>query len=194
MTERLPESQVEQGARPAPTLASIFESEFDYVYNTLRRFGVREADAVDQVQEVFIVVNQLLPDYDASRPIRPWLVAIAYRVAGRYRSLSRNVREVLDVKAAEPTDTAPLADEAIERDEARTLALEAINQIDLPRRAVFVLAELDELPIPEVAEALGIPLNTAYSRLRLAREDFEGAVRRLRAAREHASRMKRGRP
>ena len=98
------------------------------------------------------------------------------------------------MKAAEPTDTAPLADEAIERDEARTLALEAINQIDLPRRAVFVLAELDELPIPEVAEALGIPLNTAYSRLRLAREDFEGAVRRLRAAREHASRMKRGRP
>jgi len=197
VTEPAGEAQVvavglEAPASPRPSFAAIFEAEFDYVYNTLRRFGVREADAIDQVQEVFIVVNQLLPDYDASRPIRPWLVAIAYRVAGRYRSLSRNVREVLDVTPAEPTDTAPLADETIERDQARALALEAIDQIDLPRRTVFVLAEIDEVPIPEIAEALGIPVNTAYSRLRLAREDFESAVRRLRATRQHASHVKRG--
>jgi RNA polymerase sigma-70 factor, ECF subfamily len=165
---------------------SIFESEFDFVYNTLRRFGVREADASDQAQEVFIVVHQLLPDYDASRPVRPWLVAIAYRVCGRYRTLARNVREVLDVEPADPEDMAPLAVQQLEEHERRALALEAMDHIDLPRRAVFVLSEIEEQPMPEIAEALGIPLNTAYSRLRLAREDFEKAVRRLSAQKARA--------
>jgi RNA polymerase sigma-70 factor, ECF subfamily len=175
---RLPE--VEEGTERAPPIfRSIFESEFDFVYNTLRRFGVREADASDQAQEVFIVVHQLLPDYDATRPIRPWLVAIAYRVAARYRTLSRNVREVLDPPKSEPADSSPGAVQKVEQDEMRALTLEALDQIELSRRVVFVLAEIEEQPVPEIAETLGIPLNTAYSRLRLARDEFEKAVRRI---------------
>jgi RNA polymerase sigma-70 factor, ECF subfamily len=162
-----------------PLFRSIFEAHFDFVYHTLRRFGVREGDAADQAQEVFIVVNQLLPDYDASRPVRPWLVAIAYRVSARYRTLARNVREVLDENPVEPTDPAPGAVQKLEQDEMRALTLEAMDQIELSRRAVFVLADIEEQPVPEIAESLGIPLNTAYSRLRLAREDFERAVRRI---------------
>jgi RNA polymerase sigma-70 factor, ECF subfamily len=171
--------QVEGGGANQPVFRSIFESEFDFVYNTLRRFGVREADASDQAQEVFIVVHQLLPDYDATRPIRPWLVAIAYRVSARYRALVRNVREVLDTETAEPIDSSPGVLHRLEQNELRTLALEAMDQIELSRRVVFVLADIEEQSIPVIAESLGIPLNTAYSRLRLAREDFEKAVRRL---------------
>jgi RNA polymerase sigma-70 factor, ECF subfamily len=184
MTEptRSPQEQEERHVEP-PTFRSIFDSEFDFVYRTLRRFGIREADATDQAQEVFIVVHQLLPDYDASRPIRPWLVAIAYRVAGRYRTLARNVREVLDEEPAELADSAPIASSQLEEEERRALTLEALGQVELSRRAVFVLAEIEEQPIPEIAEALSIPLNTAYSRLRLAREDFEKAVRRIWARR-----------
>jgi RNA polymerase sigma-70 factor, ECF subfamily len=180
VTEPLRPAEVEEGEgdRP-PIFRSIFESEFDFVYNTLRRFGVREADASDQAQEVFIVVHQLLPDYDATRPVRPWLVAIAYRVAARYRTLSRNVREVLDPPPVEPVDSAPGAVQKLEQDEMRTLTLEAMDQIEISRRVVFVLAEIEEQPVPEIAKTLGIPINTAYSRLRLAREDFEGAVRRI---------------
>ena len=83
----------------------------------------------------------------------------------------------------EEIDPAPLGDEKIEAEEARALMLEAIQAIDLPRRGVFILAELEEQPMPEIAAALQIPLNTAYSRLRLAREEFEKAATRLLARR-----------
>jgi RNA polymerase sigma-70 factor (ECF subfamily) len=168
----------------------LFDGEFSYVWNTLRRLGVREADVLDQTQEVFVIVHGLLPDYDASRPRRPWLFGIAYRVALRYRALARHRYELAGEVSHEPSDPAPLADEHMEASEARALLLEAIHAIDLPRRAVFVLAEIEERPIAEIAAALEIPVNTAYSRLRLAREDFEKAAQRLRA--RQASGTKRG--
>jgi RNA polymerase sigma-70 factor (ECF subfamily) len=165
----------------APTFRAIFEGEFDYVWNALRRLGVREADLLDQAQEVFVVVHSLLADYDPTLPIRPWLFAIAYRVASRYRSLARNAREILDGQAEESVDGAPRADQLLEAEQRRELLLEAIQGIELPRRAVFILSEIEERPMAEIALSLQIPVNTAYSRLRLAREDFAAAVQRIKA-------------
>jgi RNA polymerase sigma-70 factor (ECF subfamily) len=147
----------------------------------MRRLGVRESDLLDQAQEVFVVVHGLFADYDPTRPIRPWLFAIAYRVASRYRSLARHKREILDDAPVEPVDRAPPADQQLEAEQARELLMEAISAIDLPRRAVFILSEVEERPMAEIAESLQIPVNTAYSRLRLAREDFAAAVQRIRA-------------
>jgi RNA polymerase sigma-70 factor (ECF subfamily) len=160
---------------------SIFENEFDYVWNTLRRLGVREADLKDQTQEVFLIVHQLLDDYDRTRPMRPWLFGIAYRYAARYRALARNRREVWIDPSETPVEQA-LADDQVAAAEDRALVLRAIEQIEFTRRAVFVMAEIDGCTVPEIADALAIPLNTAYSRLRLARRDFTVAVTRLRAA------------
>jgi RNA polymerase sigma-70 factor (ECF subfamily) len=168
-----------------PSFRAVFDAEFSYVWNALRRLGVREADLLDQCQEVFLVVHNLLADYDPTRPIRPWLFAIAYRVASRYRSLARHKREVLGDEPREPVDAAPRPDEKLEGAEARALMLEAIDGIELGRRAVFILSEIEERPMPEIAEALQIPVNTAYSRLRLAREDFAAAVQRIRARTAH---------
>jgi RNA polymerase sigma-70 factor (ECF subfamily) len=142
----------------------------------VRRLGVGPMDLKDQSQEVFMTVHGLLPDYDPDRPIRPWLFAIAYRVAARYREARAKhpVAEPVDV-----VDEAPSAHEKLETREAQRLVLEAIQSIELRRRAVFILAEIDEVPVPAIAESLGIPLNTAYSRLRVAREEFAEAVRRL---------------
>src|SRR6266436_7218306 len=173
-----------------PSFRHLFDTEFSYVWNTLRRLGVHEPDVLDQAQEVFLIVHSLLPDYDASRPVRPWLFAIAYRIACRYRALARHRREVRGDAPDEPIDPAPAADKKMEVDEARELILEAIQGIDLPRRAVFILSELEEQPMADIAAALQIPVNTAYSRLRLAREDFEKAANRLFARR--ASAEKRG--
>jgi RNA polymerase sigma-70 factor (ECF subfamily) len=164
-----------------PTFRDIFDGQFSYVWNTLRRLGVHESDALDQAQETFVIVHGLLADYDPARPIRPWLFAIAYRVALRYRSLARHKREVLEDPPSEPADAARMPDESLEQGEARELVLEAMEGIEMSRRAVFVLAEIDERPMAEIAEALQIPVNTAYSRLRLAREDFERAMKRIRA-------------
>ena len=165
---------------PLPSFAEIFDAHFGYVWNTLRRLGVRESEAQDQTQEVFVVVSSLLGDYDPARPIRPWLFGIAYRVAARWRALARHRREVAMDAPPDPADPRPAADDALAAHEARELVLRALDTMDLERRAVFVMNLLDEQPMPAVAEALGIPLNTAYSRLRLAREDFETAVKRLR--------------
>jgi RNA polymerase sigma-70 factor (ECF subfamily) len=166
-----------------PRFEAIFDGEFGYVTNSLRRLGVREGDLNDQVQEVFLTVHRILDDYDPSRPLRPWLFGVAYRVAARYRGGVQRRREVSfdgEQDALEQTvDPHPPADVAIDREQRRALVLHAIERIDLSRRAVFVMSEIDGHAMPEIAHALGIPLNTAYSRLRLAREEFAGAVKRL---------------
>ena len=163
-----------------PAFAEVFDAQFGYVWNTLRRLGVKEADAQDQAQEVFVVVHSLLGDYDPARPLRPWLFGIAYRIACRWRSLARHRRELAMDAPPDAPDSRPPADEALASYQARDVVLRALDTIELDRRAVLVMNLLDERPMPEVAEALGIPVNTAYSRLRLARADFKKAVMRLR--------------
>lgn len=162
---------------------AVFEREFSWVWNTLRRLGVDRVDLKDQSQEVFLTVHNLLPDYDPSRPIRPWLFGIAYRVAGRYRTTRAKhpVKEPIDL-----VDDSPDVQEKLETREQQAFVLEAMQSIDLSRRAVFILVEIEERTVPEVAEALSIPLNTAYSRLRLAREEFTAAALRLRRRRGDA--------
>jgi RNA polymerase sigma-70 factor, ECF subfamily len=163
-----------------PDFRKLFDAEVDYVWHTLRRLGVRQADLEDVTHDLFVAVYKKLPTFDRSKPIRPWLFGFAYRFASDYRQLARHRREVL-MLAPETRDPAPSAFDRADFGETLDVARRALDMLDLDRRAVFVLHELDECPMPEVAQALGIPLNTAYSRLRLAREDLASAIRRLRA-------------
>jgi RNA polymerase sigma-70 factor, ECF subfamily len=169
-------------SRSLPDLGAIFDEHFDYVWATLRRFGVRDADREDLVHEVFLKVHGRLADYDTSRPLRPWLFGFAYRVASDYHRLARHRVEVLGGPGEAAAPALP-ADQRIEAFEARDLLLTALHTLPLDRRAVLVMHDVDEVPVPEIAETLGIPLNTAYSRLRLAREQLASSVVRLRIAR-----------
>jgi RNA polymerase sigma-70 factor (ECF subfamily) len=173
---RSPKSEVR------PDFRTIFEEHFDYVWNTLRHLGARDADLEDLTHEVFLRVHERLEEYDVSRPLRPWLVAFAFRVASGHRRLARHRLEVLG-EDVEARDGAALADEALSHREDKELAALALDAVDIERRVVFVLHELDEVPIPDVATALGIPTATAHSRLRLAREEFRKAAHRLRLLR-----------
>ncbi|MFZ5891971.1 MAG: RNA polymerase sigma factor [Myxococcota bacterium] len=160
----------------------VFQAEFDYVWHTLRRLGVPERDLADVTHDVFERVYLRIVQYDPTRPLRPWLFGFAFRVAADYRRLSRNRCEQLGL-TDEPFDQSPGAVEQLVKAERLELALAALECIEFDRRAVFVLHELDDCAIPDVAEALGINVNTAYSRLRLARQEFQRAARRLRAKR-----------
>lgn len=162
----------------------IFASEFDYVWHALRRLGVRPADIEDLTHDVFLAVYKRRSDYDPSRPLRPWLFGFAFRVASRYRSRSRFRLELLTETDEVQADAKDAYDHASLREQV-DLASRAIATLELGRRAVFILHELDEFAMPEVAAALEIPLNTAYSRLRLARADLAAAVRRLRSRGSH---------
>ncbi len=168
----------------APTddswVEEVFRAHARFVSNTLRRFGVPAADLPDQLQEVFFVVFRMQRSYDVTRPLRPWLFGIAYRVAGRYRQARGRGTASEDLDDVVVADRAPLADATIETREAQALVLAALERVELGRRAVLILADIEGETVPAISEALQIPLNTAYSRLRLAREEFGQAVTRLR--------------
>lgn len=163
-----------------PDFPTIYRSEFPYVWKTLRRLGAPPQDLEDLAHDLFVVVYRHLSDYEPDRPLRPWLFGIAVRVVADFRRSPRGGREVLG-ETAEPVDSAPTPHERMERTEARAVLMKALDALDLDRRAVFVMHELDEIPVPEIASTLDIPLNTAYSRLRLARADAAAAIQRFRA-------------
>lgn len=158
------------------TFDDIYESQLDYVWHTLRRLGAPERDREDLAHDVFVVVHRRLASYDPSRSLRAWLFGIAYRVLSDYRRSARVRREVV-------TDAEPPASlggpERIRAREDRALVLAALAELELVRRAVFVMHELDGMTIPEIAEVIDAPRNTLYSHLRRARREFAAAVRRL---------------
>jgi RNA polymerase sigma-70 factor (ECF subfamily) len=163
-----------------PEFPAVFREHLGYVWHAVRRLGVRERDLEDVTHDVFLAVFRKLDQYDASRPLRPWLFGFAFRIASDYRERARHRLEVPgDLSAVE--DERPNALDGVLQRQTLELARRALAELELGRRAVFILHELDECPMPEVALALGIPLNTAYSRLRLARADLAAAVRRLRS-------------
>jgi len=172
---RLVPAEVERSAPPEGVL-DVYDVEFDYLYRTLVRFGIPQADLEDVVHEVFVVLCRKWENYDPSRPLRPYLFGIAFRVAAAHRR--RNGREVPTDDIDVP-DGARSAECAVRRGEARATVLAALERVALARRAVFIMHDLDEVPMTTIAQTLGIPLFTAYSRLRKARKEFERAVRQL---------------
>ena len=162
---------------PPVDFRGVYDAELTYVWHTLRRLGVHERDLEDLCHDVFVVVFRHLADYDPRRPIRPWLFGIAFRVASDYRRSARVRREVTGA-TREVASAAPPADEEVARQQGLALVAQALATLDLDRRAVLVMHDIDGHVMPEIAAALGVPLNTAYSRLRLARADFAVAVRR----------------
>ena len=159
-------------------LASIYRAHADYVWHSARRLGVHDRDLEDVVHEVFLVVHRRLADYDRNRPVRPWLFGIAFRVASDYRRAPARRVELADsdVRKRVPDAAATPADHALRR-EAAALVQRALAQVDDDARAVFVLVELDGVPVTEAAALLEIPVNTAYTRLRRARLAVTAVIR-----------------
>ena len=163
----------------AATCVDAFDAEYDYVCRVLRRFNVRDADIEDVAQEVFLVVWRRWREYDRSRPLRPWLAGIGYRVAYNHRT--RFSREVPEPWLEETED--PEADPEKGRADAdmRDVLQRALSGVGEKQRSVVMLHDMDELPMREVAPLLGIPLHTAYSRLRVGRRQLLTALRRIQA-------------
>jgi RNA polymerase sigma factor (sigma-70 family) len=165
--------------------ARAFEDEFDYLYRALRRYGVSPADAEDLAQDVFVVMWRRWADYQADRPLRPWLAGIAVHLAQKH--LRRRGREVPDADL-EPEDLAPRPEDHVGSAHARALLLRALGRLPEKYRLAIVLHELDELSMNELAALLAIPLATAYTRVRRARLLLATAVREVEQALPEARR------
>jgi len=164
-------------AREGDAFEALYRAEAGYVLHSLRRLGVEDRDVEDVAHDTFLVVARKLGDYDPERPLRPWLFGIAFRVALDYRRSARVRRVRLGVPSE--TQEAIVERSADAQIDAQRLVLAALETLRPEARAVLILHDIDEVPVPEIAASFGIPLNTAYSRLRLARAQFEAAVRVL---------------
>ena len=141
---------------------------------------------MDAAQDVFMVVLRRLPEFQGRCAVQSWLFAICYRVAGT-RSRAARVRSVAaaPMPAVEPADDSADLGADAQRGEAVAVVHAILDELPIEQRAVFALFELEGLSSEAIAEGLGIPIGTVYSRLRLARKGFRAALRR-RQARERS--------
>jgi RNA polymerase sigma-70 factor (ECF subfamily) len=163
-------SSGQAGVLPAgPSLRTVFDEHARYVIRTLRHLGVKEADVEDVAQEVFVTVHRKLPEFEGRSKLRTWLYAICLRVASDHRRRAYVVRERVTenppVDLGERTGTEPDASH-----ESRAFVQQLLEGLDEDKRVVLVLYEIEGLTMREVAEVIGCPLQTAYSRLHAARE------------------------
>jgi RNA polymerase sigma-70 factor, ECF subfamily len=177
--------QIEQSDATRGRFRALFEADFGFVFATLRRLGVAPRDLEDVAHEVFLRVHAHWHEYDPARPSRPWLFLFAYRQASDYRRLARHRREVLG-EPAEPGSVPPEAYELLASRDQRALIEAALAEVDVDRRAILLLHDMEETPMTEVAKLLEIPVQTAYSRLRVGREELVKAARRLQRERGEA--------
>lgn len=158
----------------SPTFESVYRAEFKPVWRVLARLGIPPGSVEDLVHDVFLTAHRKWNDYDPARPARPWLFGIAYRLASDHRALKRHHHEVSDDDAAAEV-AAPTALSMDHRDAIKVLDVALVRMSD-DARAVFVMHELEERTVPEIAELMGTPVPTAYTRLRSARQIFAAVV------------------
>jgi RNA polymerase sigma-70 factor (ECF subfamily) len=175
---------VSAGEPATVTLEELYDRHADYVHQALRRLGVPRASLPDALQDVFVVVHRRLSQLDPSGSAKPWLFVLAMGVARNHRRRLRRKAPEAEQGAVDPDKIGGRFDEPFERAahaERVELFYKLLDTLDDDKRAVFVLAELEELTVPEIATMLGLNLNTTYARLRAARQRFEQALSRLRA-------------
>jgi RNA polymerase sigma-70 factor (ECF subfamily) len=177
--EPVPEAPLIDGtpAMEPARLRAMMDLHFDFVWRQLRRLGLAPDLADDATQQVFIVASRKLQEIAPGRE-RSFLLGTAIRVASDTRRRSARRREVASDQAAETIDTAPRADELLDQQRARAMLDDVLSSMPVDLRTVFVLFELEEMTVPEIGELLELPPGTVSSRLRRARAQFEGAVKR----------------
>jgi RNA polymerase sigma-70 factor (ECF subfamily) len=165
-----------------PAVDVIFRTHAEFVWASLQRFGVRQGDLDDALQEVFVVVHKKLGSFRGDSQMTTWLYAICLRVASAHRRRSHVRRELATpgLDESHHTDLANPEEDLAEHQRRRILE-ELLDELDVEKRALLVMFEIDELPCEEIAEILGVPVGTIYSRLHAARKAFQKSVARFRA-------------
>ena len=162
-------------------LRALFDAHYPSIWRLLRRLGVRQAQLDDAAQEVFWVAARRLGDIKrGSEPA--FLYGVALRVASqevRRQAAAMPLASVAEIPLL--VDERPPADEQLADREARALLDEALAALPLDLRMVLVLHELEGLEVRQIAEIEAIPVGTASSRLRRAREEFSTIAKRMRA-------------
>ncbi len=181
-----PVSEVRAVTGEALDFEALYDDHFDFVFRNVRRLGVPDAHVDDAVQEVFLVVHRRLGEFEGRSTVKTWLFGILARVASDHRrSLRRKSPHLRSPGGIVEPDTLAIErggpHDAAARAEGVRLLHALLDELDDDKRAVLVLAELEQMTAQEIAESLGLNVNTVYARLRAARREFEQAAQRERA-------------
>jgi RNA polymerase sigma-70 factor (ECF subfamily) len=168
-------------AQSGLNLEALYAAELRCIYSFLHRLGARGTDLEDLAHDVFVTALRRWSAFDPSRPVRPWLLGIAFRVMADFRRKGSSSREIADgsVEQSQAPSLQESAEDRVDRREKQELIQEALESLEPDRRAVFVMFELEGISAADISESLGTPVATTYSRLRVGREEFTAAVRRI---------------
>ena len=162
---------------------ALYDAHFDFVWRTFRRLGLQEADCYDASQEAFLTIRRKYTLFEARSTLRTWIFGICVGTArNKKRALLRaNRGRASDSAIASAASQDASAEQAVSLRDARRLLEEIMGTMSPSLRASFVMFEIEQLSAEDIGEALGIPAATVRSRVRLAREHYDRAVKRLRA-------------
>src|SRR5271166_2674926 len=167
------------------TFEDVYGGHFEFVFRSARRLGVDPSAVDDVVQETFLVAHRRLEEFEGRSSLRTWLFGILRRIVrdhrrtARRKSPERAPGDRVDLEALRSREAGP--HERAEEAEAVRILYALLDALDEDKREVFVLAELEQMRVPEIADAIDVNLNTVYTRLRAARRLFEKAVAERRA-------------
>ena len=168
-------------AYPVPTFQSIYKQYFDFVWSSARHLGAARDVIDDVVQDAFIVIHAKLHTLERPEALRSWIYGIVRRTVSDYRRSMRTREAARARLGVEFKSSQPSPFDMAERNAEVELLDRVLSDLDESKREVFVMVEVLEMTVPQVAQALEIPLNTAYSRLRMARQSFEEVLARYEA-------------
>jgi len=180
----LPTAPCAAPAEPTPAqiaarVQQLVAEHLDFVWRSLRRLGVAEADCDDGCQRVWVVLAKKVAFIEPAKT-RSYVFSVVVRVASEMRRANGRQQHVeLDEQLLAPT--ALDAEGLLDQKRARELLDRVLSGLSWELRTVFVMFELEGLSSPEIAGALGVSRGTVASRLRLAREAFQRGVDRFRA-------------
>ncbi|MFK7987399.1 MAG: RNA polymerase sigma factor [Sandaracinaceae bacterium] len=164
-----------------PPFEEVYANHVGYLWRSARGLGIPPAAIEDVLQDVFVVVHRRLPEFRGERGLRSWLTRILINIVREHQRRFRRKEdhaalpeELSDGGAASPHD-------AVLKTQAAAMLASILDAMPEDQREVFVLAEIEQVPVPEIADALELGRNTVYSRLRLARAEYQRHLARLRA-------------
>jgi RNA polymerase sigma-70 factor (ECF subfamily) len=181
-------------AEPAGQVSfeQVYEASFDFVYRNARRLGVPESATDDVVQEVFLVLHRRLAEYDGRATLRSWVYGILANTVRQYRRTFRRKQKPLQAIERDedlgPASSRAGPEQRAQHQQDMRLLLSLLDDLPEEQRELIVLADLEQLNVPEICACIGGNSNTVHSRLRVAREALRAKLARHLLAAERKER------
>lgn len=166
-----------------PTFERVYAETFPAAWRMVRRMGVADTSVDDVVQEAFVAVYRNLFRFNGASTVKTWVLGVTMGVVRNYRRAWRRKRAGCALATVvEDPDLIPAAaldpHQHLTRAEAGRLVQQVLNGMNEEKASLFILVEIEGLTAVEVAQGLGLNVQTIYSRLASARREFERGLLR----------------